>query len=194
MDILLNGERLQLGKSSTIDDLQGIIDYLHSNLGEGIVETVEVDGEEYTTEEIEENKELNMDEVSRVNFITAASDDLKSSITDNVKEKLSEIRKDFKMSAAELTLGNKTKGAEITRDALESLHINYIKLEAQLLDSADKEELRKFYSIKEDYDDVIEEIGARGEKEAKALTEMAEVAIKLIENLEEFIETSDTLS
>ena len=194
MDILLNGEKLQLGKSSTIDDLQGIIESLHSNLGEGIVETVEVDGEEYTTEEIEENKELNMDEVSRVNFITAASDDLKSSITYDVKEKLPEIRKDFKRSAAELTLGNAKKGAEITRDALESLHINYIKLEAWLQDSADEQELRRFYSLKEDYDDVIEEIGSRGEKEAKALTEMAEVAIKLIENLEEFIETSDTLS
>ena len=194
MDILLNGEKLELGEYRTIDNLQGIIEFLHSNLGEGIVETVEVDGEEYTTEEIEENKQLNMDEVNKVNFITVASDDLKSSITDDVKEKLSEIRIDFKMSAAELTLGNKTKGAEITRDALESLYINYMKLEAKLLDSADKEELRKFYSVKEEYDDVIDAIESREEKEAKALRDMAQEAIKLIENLEKFVESSDTLS
>ena len=96
MDILVNGEKLKLGEYNTIDSLQGIIEFMDTHLGKGIVKAVEVDGEEYTVEEIEENKKLNMDEVSRVNFITAASDDLKSSIAFDIKEKLPQIRKDFK--------------------------------------------------------------------------------------------------
>ncbi len=195
MDILVNGEKLKLGEYNTIDSLQGIIEFMDTHLGKGIVKAVEVDGEEYTVEEIEENKKLNMDEVSRVNFITAASDDLKSSIAFDIKEKLPQIRKDFKRAAAEFTLGDELKGAEIAKEALESMHINYMKLEAWLKDLADEEVLNEFYSLKGDYDDVIQKMALKDEgPDTKVLANMAEEASKLIKKLEDFIEELDTPS
>lgn len=196
MDILLNGKKQDLGIYNKINDMQELIKFVHTYIGEGIVETVEIDEKEYTAEEIEAGLNLDMDTVSRVNMKTTDDiDKARENIKTNMIEELPQMRENFKQATTEFALGDEDRGYEIVHDTLRKLEWIVLKIEVSLKRNDDEEGLEEINSIKEGFDEILKELDTETDTDWKGtLMEMAEKASNLVKRLEELVEISDTTS
>lgn len=192
MDILLNGKKMDLGIYNKINDMQELMRFIRKFMGEGIVETVEIDKEEYTAEELEAGLNLDMDSVSRVNIKTIEdASKARESIKANLIKKLPQMRDNFKQASTEFALGDEDKGYQLVYYTLQELEWIVFKIEASLKRNDGEEDLEEINAIKEGFDEILEELDSEKDTDWKgSLSRMAEKAGNLVQRLEELVEAS----
>ena len=119
MEVYIDGQRLDPSEYESDDDLVELLAGTKAHLGEEIVDSVVVDGEQVDPNRPEINPDL--DDVEKIDIELKDVRELMEETVENLHEYAPRVRKGLEKAQAEFRLGDNDKGYSLLRRSLEGM-------------------------------------------------------------------------
>jgi len=119
MEVYIDGQRLDPSEYESDDDLVELLAGTKAHLGEEIVDSVVVDGEQVDPNRPEINPDL--DDVDRIDIELKDVRELMEETANNLHKYAPKVRKGLEKAQAEFRLGDNDKGFSLLRRSLEGM-------------------------------------------------------------------------
>ena len=145
-----------------IDNLEGLLDEIRSDLGREVISKLFVDGEEFDTKNLLNNPDL--EEIDEVEISTMTVNEvIKQSMAD-LQEYLPKVIKGFNQASAQIDAGNTSNGYEILNYALQGLRWSMDVMSHGSKLSGNEKLMQRFYETSQSLNTMLNSVRERIDK------------------------------